>query len=208
MKNIICIIFVLGLSCLCWSRRDGAPPTDEVCRTLSPGHGVLPSTDESPYEILANHTAVNYVAIDIKHSDTPFRGFIIQARDADNQNIIVNGNFELDEINESKTFACGHENVNNTLTHTDNNEKFELLFAWAPPQEGYKGKVVFVATVVQDYSTFWTNLTSEKVGPFEAWEDEDYEHHGHHGGNGGSGDSTLRSTICILIMSLTISIFL
>lgn len=46
------------------------------------------------------------------------------------------------------------------MTHTDPTEKTSATFEWVPPA-GFNDEVVFNATVVQNYSTYWTGVIAK-----------------------------------------------
>jgi len=108
-------LYVLISINLVYAYPTGAP--EEVCENLVPKHRVKPQTSESPYEVTAtlqnSPNQANEVEINIKSpGGTPFRGFVIQARLATEQNSTVDGKFKvMDELNSHAVSCSGGVNV-------------------------------------------------------------------------------------------------
>ena len=65
-------------------------------------------------------------------------------------------------LSESKYLHCG-SGRQNAVTHTGKTDSMYVVsFQWKPPAS-YQGLVRFRATVVQDYKTFWTGISSPPV---------------------------------------------
>ncbi len=43
------------------------------------------------------------------------------------------------------------------VTHANSDAKPSVTLLWSPPSVAFSGKVVFVATVVKDYKTYWVS---------------------------------------------------
>ena len=82
----------------------GAP--DSACNTLVPGHGVDSQSSLSPYTLtpsVASAEPAQRIKVTLGSSDgSPFKGFIVQARDSNNNEVI--GTFFTDE---HKYLTCG-----------------------------------------------------------------------------------------------------
>jgi hypothetical protein len=48
------------------------------------------------------------------------------------------------------------------ITHTNNAAKFSVKATWTP-ESSYEGGVRLYATMVQDFSTYWTRLPSQLI---------------------------------------------
>lgn len=142
--------------------RTGAP--DFVCESMTPGHnGIVAQTSTSPYTIAAAKPQTDggkvKVMISAPSGET-FAGFFLQARrtsPSDNNSIGMFGQVP----DNAHTVSCGSA-TNSGVTHGDNTQKKAIEVEWEAPVD-FEGSVRFVGTVVQNYSTFWTNLQSDSV---------------------------------------------
>lgn len=107
------LVFCFSVPQLVESRGTGAPFGS--CLTLTPQHGSQPTQPpmSSPYVI--NATKVVDESTDkekvhlVVHSPvkrTPFKGFVLQARYANNPDVIVDGKFLPNEGILSRTYVC------------------------------------------------------------------------------------------------------
>ncbi|KAF4519973.1 hypothetical protein B566_EDAN005473 [Ephemera danica] len=119
----------------------GAP--DSACASMIPGHGNPPQTELSPYRInltplndTNNRRIINVTLT--SDQGVEFAGFLLQARPAAGGNAL--GSFVVDTA-VSKTHTCG---------------------SGLRAPEDYTGVLVFNASFVRDYSTFWVGVLSEK----------------------------------------------
>jgi hypothetical protein len=55
-----------------------------------------------------------------------------------------------------------HRLFQGAITHTNNAAKFSVKATWSP-ESSYEGGVRLYATMVQDYSTYWTRLPSQLI---------------------------------------------
>ena len=95
-----------------------------------------------------------------KNSGDKFKGFLIQARSVDGDDII--GVFEkLNNKNHTKYLQCSNE-PHSALTHSDPTPKQSVKVKWTPPQD-FSGKVKVLATLVKDFKTYWVKLESETL---------------------------------------------
>ncbi|GLV40393.1 uncharacterized protein CBL_04193 [Carabus blaptoides fortunei] len=142
---------------------DGAPTG--VCGTMLPFHqggSVAAQNSPSPFGIIpatiqtAENTKLK-VTVGSRQGIS-FQGFMMHARTQDTGKLI--GTFVTVPAG-TKTMECS--GPNDSVTHASPAKKGpQLDFEWLPP-DGYRGIVVFNATVAQDYATFWTGLQSEPV---------------------------------------------
>lgn len=94
-------------------RSTGAPFGS--CLTLSPQHGSQPSQPpmSSPFAINATKvfdetfgTEKVHLVVSSPVKGTPFKGFVLQARYANNPDVIVDGQFSPNEGIHSRTYVC------------------------------------------------------------------------------------------------------
>ncbi|CAG0884770.1 unnamed protein product [Darwinula stevensoni] len=146
---------VLGSLWFTWGFPDGAPI--EACildNPNRPNHGYAPQdtrVNPSPYLVVAS----NYVyqpgeKIEVVIANHPFQGFFLQARDIDTNKWIEGGQF-LAGKGIQPIPECS------AVTHSDKLQKPGLRLVWEPPQ-GKKGFVYFTGTVLQNYTTFWSDI--------------------------------------------------
>ena len=99
-----------------------------------------------------------------KTSGDKFKGFLLQARSVDGDNII--GKFEkLGNKNQTKYLQCSNtesKEPHSALTHSDSTPKPSVKVKWTPPQD-FSGKVKVLATLVKDFKTYWVKLESETL---------------------------------------------
>ncbi|XP_039492770.1 putative defense protein 3 [Drosophila santomea] len=139
---------------------DGAPA--DTCvkqRANQPNHGKARSqpAHSNPYEVVADaqtyHPGQQISVVIYPHSDqsTVFRGFFLQARDANSNEWIG----EWVQSENTKTIPeCS------AITHSDNRDKLGAKLIWKAPQNK-RGHVYFTGTVLQEYGTFWSDIVNK-----------------------------------------------
>ncbi|XP_062579551.1 ferric-chelate reductase 1-like [Saccostrea cucullata] len=157
----------------------GAPIRTESCINLQPIH-VDPLTKQQvqnqqgntkPYRILVSQqqyqscTTVQQcglqpLQVSINGQGGLFRGFIIQARTVSGGKRSW-GQFIPLQTGDSKVIQCQN---GLTLTHTANNDKNIVRFAWIP-EPGMREQVQFVATIVQNLRTIYPGVYSAQLRP-------------------------------------------
>lgn len=148
---------------------NGAPVS--VCNTMLPFHGggIPPLTTTSPFRITPVASVVGsgqelQVEIESFPANVVFKGFMIQARNRFPPNEVL-GQFELTDESAVKLINC--DGAANTATHTNTQTKKDLALEWIAPA-GFKGEVVFNATIAQDYDKFWVGIESTPVKVVES----------------------------------------
>lgn len=144
----------------------GAPTS--TCSSMSPSHhSTPPQQSDSPFALNPVKPSVapgsKLKLMLTSTTGTPFKGFILQARSPQGGDSAAIGQYTT-LPNLTKTFSCagGYQNSQNTVTHSDSSDRKNLEFEWEAP-DYYEGPVVFTATVVQDFSTFWEGVKSIPV---------------------------------------------
>lgn len=158
---ILCAILckVLGYS-------DGAP--ERACFRMMPRHthpftgraiGTQPRTMRAPYNITLNrHTWNPQVPISVTiHGGAPFKGFMLMAVE-DALVDMPTGRFNPNGATDVKTLYCSFHD--DGATHTDNKWKSHITVDWYAPAYTSADSMHFVATVVTNISTIWTNINS------------------------------------------------
>ena len=139
-KLIIPIFLALFAGARSYSR--GAPIV--ACQTFSPLH-IWIGFDETSGSLTASKigSAVNVTLT----SDQPFKGFILQGRDLNDQ---VIGHFMHDELGSFKELNCGGI-TDSTITHKDDKSKYAVSAIWRIPKDVLQKTVIFKAVIVYQY---------------------------------------------------------
>ncbi|XP_060594887.1 putative ferric-chelate reductase 1 isoform X2 [Ruditapes philippinarum] len=167
MKSVhLSTIIIYALLCIlhhCSSYPTGAPLV--ACQEMRPYHPPTTTSGTPPFAINLTET-VYKPGSEIKGTIySPkgflFRGFLIQARKADNSEMTPFGEFI---VSGSDTHTnCGNANKQG-LTHTSNSNKTEIDFTWKAPMT-FQGDLHFKLTIVESYnvSRFWLGIYSSVV---------------------------------------------
>ncbi|KAK2589300.1 hypothetical protein KPH14_007851 [Odynerus spinipes] len=159
MKLYTRISFILLLAILIrkisgYSR--GAPP--ETCTDMTPRHTEKAQASYPPYQVLPAAGQGRVRLILGSPQGLAYMGFLILARDFENGELVG----EFTNLPETARFVECTTGVKNAVTHANQTKKQNLEFDWiAPPN--YEGTIIFNATFVQDYATYWVGVESPKV---------------------------------------------
>ncbi|XP_065361665.1 defense protein l(2)34Fc-like [Calliphora vicina] len=156
MLRFILLVCCLTAPVLGYSK--GAPRS--ACRNgLMPRHRAEAQTTAAPYSFSGENSVKSGHTISLSLSGDKFLGFMIQAQNAKEEPV---GRFKVIEANKSQLLRCAAEG--DSLTHVQLHKKpiTSVEFEWLAPAD-YKGPVIFVATVVKDYSTFWVRKVTKAV---------------------------------------------
>ncbi|XP_049305590.1 putative defense protein 3 [Bactrocera dorsalis] len=159
--SVKCSVFWFSMALLCLTNAfpDGAPA--DTCvkqRANQPNHGKARTQPGQtiPYEVVADSEtfhpgqpiSVSIYPIDQKST---FRGFFLQARDANSNEWIG----EWIQSENTKTIPeCS------AITHSDNRDKLGAKLFWKAPQNK-RGRVYFTGTVLKEYSIFWSDIVAK-----------------------------------------------
>ncbi|CAG5115120.1 unnamed protein product [Candidula unifasciata] len=130
-----------------------------------PSHGnILAQSSPAPYNITVTSPAGNIykpgqiVTITIEGTKTPnrksFKGFFLQG---DSTQASFAGDITCGDKGKKATF-CGKSGA----THVSAVVKDSIVCQWTPP-DFQLGRVQFVATIVANFSTFWTGVKSSST---------------------------------------------
>ncbi|XP_315224.5 putative defense protein 3 [Anopheles gambiae] len=141
---------------------DGAPADTCVkSRTNEPNHGAARSQSlaNPPYQVTASSNVYGpgtQIQVSIHGQQDVFRGFFLQARDAQTNEWI--GSWY--ETPNTKTIPeCS------SVTHADNRDKEQATFVWQAPKDR-QGQVYFTGTIVKNYGTYWSSIIAAVPAPF------------------------------------------
>ena len=138
----------------------GAPLSS--CGDMFPQHvGSSPRSGESPFKLNVSKNTVKpgeTISLKISGNGVQFKGFIVsQLNDGG-----ASGKFTGGE--EFHVFTCAH--AADSVTHKSSSLKSEIAFEWTAPESQdlpADATVRFVATVVKDYVTFYTDIQANIV---------------------------------------------
>lgn len=159
MKSVCVLAFLVALVILetdgyssgapgssCWSMRPRHNPYNPQILSFSPFRFSLPSTYVPNEEFEVTISSPDSRSI---------RGFLLEARDRNNDTV---GTFRVSQP--ATHLVCS----NRALTHSLSQRRTSVVGLWRAPSPNV-GPVVFSATIVQSYSTFWVGIRSPQVNP-------------------------------------------
>nr|XP_033772069.1 ferric-chelate reductase 1 isoform X1 [Geotrypetes seraphini]XP_033772070.1 ferric-chelate reductase 1 isoform X1 [Geotrypetes seraphini]XP_033772071.1 ferric-chelate reductase 1 isoform X1 [Geotrypetes seraphini] len=132
-----------------------------ACKSMQPGHGHHASTPPH-HNITVNKiefTPGDRIKVTI--SGPYFRGFFIQARDAENLDGDAVGSFTLINADISQLLTCGNVE-DSAVSHTSKKRKTEVGAYWDAPNNAPK-HVQFLVTVVEEYKIYSIKIPSPVV---------------------------------------------
>ncbi|XP_026481553.1 putative ferric-chelate reductase 1 homolog [Ctenocephalides felis] len=141
----------------------GAP--ESVCDSMMPFHGggISAQNSQAPFQIFLDSTRTENgqpLRLVLGSSQgVPFKGFMIHARRVMPPYDVV-GTFTPAGDDTYKLIDCA--TPGSTATHTSTVKKQDLQLEWTAP-DNFLGRVIFRATVAQEYAQFWVGLESEVV---------------------------------------------
>uniref|UniRef100_K1RDF5 Putative ferric-chelate reductase 1-like protein n=1 Tax=Magallana gigas TaxID=29159 RepID=K1RDF5_MAGGI len=167
--TLTCVFtFLLSWTSLANAYSQGAG--SQACSSLTPWHSAnQPQTNAVPYVITVSKTSyrpMEQIVVTIQackgHS---FKGFLIQPRLAQfaTQDVKI-GVFGM-YSNAPYQYTCPDTRNGvrgQALTHTSNEDKTKLSIVWQAPRVP-QGHVVFRATILKEYTTFWVAVNSPIV---------------------------------------------
>ncbi|XP_030626013.1 putative ferric-chelate reductase 1 [Chanos chanos] len=162
------LLFVLGAACAqivtCFSNGK----VSQACDDMTPDHGHSSSPEPAPYSINADKHTFNpgdqiKVTLSAPSSGSVdhFKGFLIEARNAQNLNSAAVGSFTLVNPKISQLLQCGHTK-GSAVSHTSGKHKKEVQVIWTAPNEP-PPSVQFLVTVVYKYKEFWVKIPGPVV---------------------------------------------
>ncbi|XP_060517207.1 putative defense protein Hdd11 [Cylas formicarius] len=157
MNKVIAITTLLSLAGAVWGYSGGAP--ESVCGDMIPKHPADPQKSPFPYKVTVDNGLVKPgQEVKITVTGKPFKGFIIQVRDA-NQKAV--GSFLIPADDKfMKAINC-HTNKGSAATHKNSTDKSDITLVWKAPEAA--GKYTVTATIAQDGATFWTAKPTEVI---------------------------------------------
>ncbi|CAN0385154.1 unnamed protein product [Lampetra fluviatilis] len=116
---------------------EGAPK--DQCVEMTPNHGANNLKNSLFSVSTANNTFSARTAVQVTIKGE-FSGFLLQAREAGTANIV--GTWDTPP-NGTKYLQCTNSR-NDTMTHTSNDSKTDLVFNWIPPDSNASTSIEFM----------------------------------------------------------------
>ncbi|KAL4232133.1 DOMON domain-containing protein frrs1L [Mactra antiquata] len=163
-RYVLCLFVVLfHIHCAqCYS--SGAPWY--TCITMFPVHNDVQQQPalSSPFQVIADQTSyfpgtILQLKINSTMSGRTFKGFQMRARPVNGDTEQVVGQFVNASTNVSRTLDCLGD-VQNVVTNRDATSKEEVTLTWMMSESNF-GNIEFVVTFVEDFNTFWTEVTTQ-----------------------------------------------
>ncbi|XP_076439646.1 putative ferric-chelate reductase 1 isoform X2 [Babylonia areolata] len=173
LSSSLTMLTVLALTALLWSGAEGysrgAPFS--TCLTMFPKHGPTQrQVGPAPFRLdlrPLTYRPGRVITVDLLSNDLrPIKGVQVKAVRSSGDSETVLGSFVQTPPNITQVFTC-EGGFKNMVTHTKamrDEHVNKVTLTWKAPDTNV-GDILFVASVVEDYQTFWTGvnatLTSE-----------------------------------------------
>ncbi|XP_021368701.1 glycine-rich cell wall structural protein-like [Mizuhopecten yessoensis] len=165
-KLVFTVVLLWGLVCGVFAYPDGAP--ERACYRMIPRHThpfsgrairAQPANIKPPYNITLSRNMWNPdVPITVTiHGGAPFKGFMLMAAE-DSLMDMPTGKFFANGATDVKTMFCSFPG--DGATHTDSKWKAQISVDWYAPAITSADHMQFIATIVTNRSTVWTNIKS------------------------------------------------
>ncbi|XP_074118871.1 ferric-chelate reductase 1 isoform X1 [Sminthopsis crassicaudata] len=138
----------------------------EACHTMVPGHGYLPQSDPVHKITLNQTTFLPGDTVTVTLSGPRFKGFLIEARNADDLKSSSIGSFTLLDEEECQLLTCDHKE-GSAVSHTSPSKKTQIEVYWNAPDTA-NHSIQFLATVVEKYKIYWVKILSPVLFPLNA----------------------------------------
>ncbi|KAM7054840.1 ferric-chelate reductase 1 isoform 4-T5 [Molossus nigricans] len=133
----------------------------QSCRDMVPQHNHLPHPDPVHSIAAAPTTFTPGGQVEVTLSGPEFRGFLIEARDAEDLSGSPIGSFTLIDSQVSQLLTCG-DIQGSAVSHTNPHKKTEIKVYWNAPKSA-PNHVRFLVTVVEKYKTYWVKIPSAVI---------------------------------------------
>ncbi|XP_029804586.1 ferric-chelate reductase 1 [Suricata suricatta] len=134
-------------------------PNGEVgksCHGMVPGHGHTARSDPVHNISVSHMTFRPGDQIEVTLSGLPFKGFLLEARDAEDLNGPPVGSFTLIDSQMSQLLTC--EDVQGyAVSHTNPHKKTKINVYWNAPRNA-PNHIKFLVTVVEKYKNYWVKI--------------------------------------------------
>ncbi|XP_057649626.1 ferric-chelate reductase 1 [Chionomys nivalis] len=128
------------------------------CGEMAPQHGHSPQPEPVHQITLSQMKFKPGDQIQVTLSGPKFKGFLLEARDAEDLSGPPVGSFTLIDSEVSQLLTC--EDVQGlAVSHTSSSKKTEIKVYWNAPRSA-PNHVRFLATVVEKYKIYWVKIPS------------------------------------------------
>ncbi|XP_068566415.1 putative ferric-chelate reductase 1 [Cebidichthys violaceus] len=136
----------------------------DSCEDLRPHHsGVSPQTAPAPFTVTTGHISYRLgeeVKVQIQApASTPFIGFLLQAREVGGRSPV--GSFAV-TAGATQLLTCS-QRPNSAVSHRSDSVKTSIQATWRSEASGDIKSIQFHASFVQNYNTFWVDVTSPAI---------------------------------------------
>ncbi|XP_057603133.1 ferric-chelate reductase 1 isoform X2 [Hippopotamus amphibius kiboko] len=126
------------------------------CLGMIPKHGHTPQSDPVHHISVSQMTFRPGDQIKVTLSGPSFKGFLLEARDAENLSGPPVGSFTLIDSQLSQLLTC-EDIQGSAVSHTNPSKKTEIKVYWNAPSSA-PNHVKFLATVVEKYKIYWVKI--------------------------------------------------
>ncbi|XP_038601516.1 ferric-chelate reductase 1 [Tachyglossus aculeatus] len=133
----------------------------ESCQSMTPEHGHSPQSDPV-HKLTVDRTTFNPGGqIKVTLSGPPFRGFLLEARDAEKLDGPAVGSFSLIDRHESQLLSCDKVQ-DSAVSHTSGSKKAQIQAYWNAPSSA-PNHIQFLVSVVEKYKIYWVKIPSPVI---------------------------------------------
>ncbi|XP_072824247.1 ferric-chelate reductase 1 isoform X2 [Vicugna pacos] len=131
------------------------------CHGMIPEHGHTPQSDPAHNISVSQMTFKPGDQIKVTLSGPPFKGFLLEARNAEDLSGPPVGSFTLIDSQMSQLLTC-EDTQGSAVSHTNSHEKTEIKVYWNAPSSA-PNHIKFLATVVEKYRIYWVKIPSPVI---------------------------------------------
>ncbi|XP_066102891.1 ferric-chelate reductase 1 [Saccopteryx bilineata] len=128
----------------------------ESCQDMVPNHGHTSLLDPVHNISVSQTTFTSGDQIKVTLSGPAFKGFLLEARDAENLSGSPIGSFTLIDSQVSQLLTC-EDTQGSAVSHTNPHKKTEIEVYWNVPKSA-PNHVRFLVTVVEKYKIYWVKI--------------------------------------------------
>ncbi|XP_040922012.1 putative ferric-chelate reductase 1 [Toxotes jaculatrix] len=157
MDHIVLLLMYVAPVVRCY----GSGQVTASCDSMQPRHsGLSPQTKPAPFTITTDHSSYRLgeeIKVQLQAvGSTSFTGFLLQAREVGGQSPV--GFFTL-TAGAAQLLICS-QTPNSAVSHRSPSVKTSIQVTWRSETSRYGKPIQFHASFVQNYRTFWVDVTS------------------------------------------------
>ncbi|KFO26878.1 ferric-chelate reductase 1 [Fukomys damarensis] len=133
----------------------------QSCHRMIPKHGHSPRPEPTHHMALSQTTFRPGDQIEVTLSGQPFKGFLVEARNAEDLDGPPVGSFMLIDHEVSQLLTCD-DIQGSAVSHTSSSNKTEIKVYWKAPSSA-PNHIRFLATVVKNYKIYWVKIPSQII---------------------------------------------